>query len=285
MDRIVVVTGSASGIGRATALAFAAAGDTVVATVRDPSTAGDLRAAIAEFGVGARVEVVGLDVTDDDAVTGVLGGVLTRHGRVDVLVNNAGAPFSTTLEETSMSELRRSMEVNFFGVAKTTKAVLPAMREAGDGRLIAVTSLGGVVGQPFTDAYCAAKFAVEGMYESLHPVAAAFRIRVSIVEPGPVETPFDDKTAPVDPVAAGPFAALRAAKDAVMAGGAGRRQDPAAVGEQILAIAGEEHPVLRYQTGKLVARIAGMKLADMTGERITSLTASWLAAPPEGAGE
>src|ERR1700722_18056786 len=208
MNRVVVVTGSSSGIGLATALAFAQAGDAVVATVRDPSRADDLRAAVAEAAL--EVEVVGLDVTDDDAVTRVMRDVLARHGRVDVLVNNAGAPFAATLEELPISEVRRSMEVNFFGVVRTTKAVLPAMRVAGGGRLIAVTSLGGVVGQPFNDAYCAAKFAVEGLYESLPPVAAAFSVHVSIVEPGLVDTRFDEKAAPVDAGASAPFATLRA---------------------------------------------------------------------------
>ena len=286
MNRIVVVTGSARGIGLATVLAFARAGDTVVATVRDPASAGELRTAIGGSGGGgveSGVEIVGLDVSDDDAVTEVIGDVMERHGRVDVLVNNAGAPFTATLEELPLSELHRSMEVNFFGVARTTKAVLPAMREAGHGRLIAVTSLGGVVGQPFNYAYCAAKFAVEGLYESLHPVAAHFGVHVSIVEPGPVDTRFDDKATTTDAVASAPFASIRRNRDAVMESGASRRQPPAEVGEIIVGIADEDNPVLRYQTGKLVSRIAAMKLADMTGERITGLTASWLVNPQETA--
>ena len=278
MNRVVVVTGSSSGIGLATALAFARAGDAVVATVRDPAGADDLRAAVATAEL--KVEVVGLDVTDDDAVAQVIGDVLARHGRVDVLVNNAGAPFTATLEELPISELHRSMEVNFFGVVRTTKAVLPAMRVAGGGRLIAVTSLGGGVGQPFNDAYCAAKFAVEGLYESLHPVAAAFGVHVSIVEPGPVDTRFDEKAMPVAADTAAPFAALRSRYRELMDSGSARRQKPADVGDLIARIADEDRPVLRYQTGKLVSRIAAMKLTDMSGERITALTASWLAAPP-----
>jgi NAD(P)-dependent dehydrogenase (short-subunit alcohol dehydrogenase family) len=278
VNRVVVVTGSSSGIGLATALAFARAGDAVVATLRDPTGADELRAAVAEAEVD--LEVLGLDVTDDEAVARVVGDVLARYGRVDVLVNNAGAPFTATLEELPISELHRSMDVNFFGVVRTTKAVLPAMRAAGGGHLIAVTSLGGVVGQPFNDAYCAAKFAVEGLYESLHPVAAAFGVHVSIVEPGPVDTRFDEKAAPVDAEASAPFATLRARYRELMDSGSARRQPPADVGDLIVGIADEARPVLRYQTGKLVSRIAAMKLADMTGERITALTATWLAEPP-----
>jgi NAD(P)-dependent dehydrogenase (short-subunit alcohol dehydrogenase family) len=261
----------------ATVLSFAARGDTVIATVRNPATSGDLRAAVEK--VGGDVEIVGLDVADGAAVDQVMGSVLDRHGRVDVLVNNAGAPFVATLEELPIEELQRSLNINFFGVARTTKAVLPSMRAAGSGHLVAVTSLGGVVGQPFQDAYCAAKFAVEGLYESLHPVAAAFGIKVSIVEPGPVETRFDDVQKPLDPVAAAPFDVLRARRAAVMKSGDGRRRSPAETGEFIAAVADEEHPALRYQTGGLVRAIAAMKLKDLDGETISTFMAGWLADP------
>jgi NAD(P)-dependent dehydrogenase (short-subunit alcohol dehydrogenase family) len=280
MDRVVVVTGSARGIGRATALAFAARGDTVVATVRDPTTAEGLRAAADDAGL--HIEVTGLDVSDDAAAVEVVERVIGQHGRIDVLVNNAGAPFNATLEELTMDELRRSLDVNFLGVARTTKAALPFMRKAGRGHVIAVTSLGGTVGQPFTDAYCAAKFAVEGLYESLQPVAATFGIHVSIVEPGPVETGFDDKVVLPDPAVSAPFAVLRSRHAAVMASGDGRRQSPEDAGAFIAGVADEAHPVLRYQTGGLVRRIASMKLADLTGEGVTAFTASWLAEPARG---
>jgi len=277
VNRVVVVTGSARGIGKATVLALAARGDTVVATVRNPATSGELRSAVDE--AGGDVEIVGLDVADGAAVDQVMGSVLERHGRVDVLVNNAGAPFNTTLEETPIEELQRSLDINFLGVARTTKAVLPSMREAGRGHLIAVTSLAGVVGQPFQDAYCAAKFAVEGLYESLHPVAAAFGITVSIVEPGPVETRFDDVEKPLDPVASAPFDVLRARRAAVMKSGDGKRRSAEQTGEFIAAVADEEHPLLRYQTGGLVRAIAAMKLKDLDGQTISTFMAGWLADP------
>jgi NAD(P)-dependent dehydrogenase (short-subunit alcohol dehydrogenase family) len=273
------MTGSARGIGKAAVLAFAGRGDTVVATVRNPSTADELRAAAAA--ATGRIEVVGLDVADGAAVDEVMGDVLERHGRVDVLVNNAGAPFTATLEELTIEDIQRSLEINFLGVARTTKAVLPSMRAAGSGHLIAVTSLGGVVGQPFQDAYCAAKFAVEGLYESLHPVAAAFGVKVSIVEPGPVETGFFEVEAPLDPAVSAPFAVLHARRNAVMKSGDGRRRSADETGEFIAAVADEEQPVLRYQTGGLVRAIAAMKLKDMDGQVISSFMAGWLEDPAD----
>src|SRR5262249_28996669 len=142
-----------------------------------------------------------------------------RHGAVDVLVANAGVGALGTLEELSLDELRDAMEVNYFGVVRTTKAVLPGMRARGAGRLVAVSSVGGAFGQPFTDAYCAAKHAVEGLYESLQPVAARFGVHVSIVEPGPVATEFHRKSTRVartSGVDGDPYAELWDRYEAVM---------------------------------------------------------------------
>src|SRR4051794_4761911 len=158
--RVTVITGSSSGIGLACAVAFARAGDTVVATVRDTDRAGPLRQALKSANASAQIAT--LDVGDDSSVTSAIEQVLADHGRIDVLVNNAGLGVAGTLEEITIDEMRAVMEVNFFGVARVTKAVLPSMREAGGGRVIALSSIAGAFGQPFTDGYCASKFALEG---------------------------------------------------------------------------------------------------------------------------
>jgi len=113
-----------------------------------------------------------------------------RPGGIDLLVNNAGAGHRGTLEQLTMDELSHAMALNFFGVARVTKAVLPAMRAARTGRVITVTSLNGVVALPFSDAYNAAKFAVEGLMESLAAVMREFGVYISVLEPGPVRTAF-----------------------------------------------------------------------------------------------
>src|SRR5262245_26817324 len=114
MDRVVLITGTSSGIGLATAVAFATAGDTVVATMRDPSRAGALESAAAAAGV--EVEVGQLDVTDDESVTAAFDRLLSMHGRLDVLVNNAGGGMRGTLEELSIDDLQRSLDLNYLGV-------------------------------------------------------------------------------------------------------------------------------------------------------------------------
>ena len=182
--RVALVTGTSSGIGLETAVGLARAGTTVVATVRDPSRDGALRRAARAAGV--EVDVRTLEVTDADAARACVDGVLADHGRLDVLVNNAGRGSVASLEQTDDDDLREQLEVNYLSVARLTRLVLPAMRAAGRGRVVTVTSVGGVVGQPFSDAYCAAKFAVEGLMQSLAPVVARFGVQVAVVEPAAV---------------------------------------------------------------------------------------------------
>jgi NAD(P)-dependent dehydrogenase (short-subunit alcohol dehydrogenase family) len=280
MNRIVVITGSSSGIGLATALAFARAGDTVVATMRDPSRGGALATAAADAGVA--VEVVTLDVTSDESVAAAIAQVVDEHGRIDVLVNNAGLGTSATLVEPSMDDLQRSLDINYLGAARVTKAVLPVMRAAGHGHVIVVSSVAGVVGQPFNDAYCASKHAVEGLYESLHPVAAALGVRACIVEPGPVATPFHDRSEQInssDPE----IARLKARYKEVIAPGVSRGQPAEEVADVIVAVADQPDAPLRTQTSRFTVRLIDRKIADLSGEAIIAMTSPWIA-PAESAG-
>jgi NAD(P)-dependent dehydrogenase (short-subunit alcohol dehydrogenase family) len=160
--QVAVVTGASSGIGLATAVALARRSCTVVATMRDVGRAHTLVAAAEAAGVA--VETATLDVTSDDSVARCVAGILDRHGRIDVVVNNAGSSHVGTLEEVTIADIQEVIDVNCLGAARVTRAVRPAMRAAGRGRLIAVSSISGVFGQPFSEAYCAAKFALEGLY-------------------------------------------------------------------------------------------------------------------------
>ena len=187
MPSVAVVTGASSGIGLAATRSLAAAGWSVIATARRPGMADPLRELADEV---PGVELRTLDVTSDESVVSCIDSILKDRGGIDLLVNNAGAGHRGTLEQLSMDELSQAMELNFFGVARVTKAVLPAMRAARTGRIITVTSLNGVVALPFSDAYNAAKFAVEGLMESLATVMREFDVYISVLEPGPVRTAF-----------------------------------------------------------------------------------------------
>lgn len=174
---LAIVTGTTSGIGLHTAIQLAQQGVTVIATVRDTARADSLRSAASEAGVD--LDVRALDVTDAEAAR----ALVEAAGPVDILVNNAGRGAVGTLEQLSDQDLQDQLETNYLSVARLTRLVLPGMRERGSGRIVTVTSVGGAVGQPFADAYCGAKFAVEGLMQSLAPVVAPFGIDVAIVEP------------------------------------------------------------------------------------------------------
>lgn len=178
-----LITGVSSGLGRAFAQAALAAGHTVVGTVRSEE---DLRAFEA-LGPGSAHGRI-LDVTDGDAVTAVVAEVERNVGPLDVVVANAGYGLEGTFEETPLAEVRRQFEVNVFGTVATLRAALPFMRQRRSGRLMAVTSMGGLMAVPGMSAYCGSKFALEGILESLDKEVAQFGIHVTAIEPGSFRT-------------------------------------------------------------------------------------------------
>jgi NAD(P)-dependent dehydrogenase (short-subunit alcohol dehydrogenase family) len=273
---IVLITGCSSGIGLATAVAFARQGWVVIASVRDMARSDRLRAALVSSGASA--EIVELDVTDEASITEAIATIIERHGGIDVVVSNAGVGVDGTTEELSVDDFRASLEVNLLGAVRLLHAVLPVMRAAGAGRLIAVSSVAGVIGQPFNDAYCAAKFALEGLFESLHPVLAGHGIFVSVIEPGPVTGEFVDKSARPSPTASakGPYTTQRARFAEVQVGAYDTAQSPAEIAEAIVTVAAAESPPPRIQTSEAVSRLVGVKLHDRSGERIAALTRRWV---------
>lgn len=183
---VSVITGSSTGIGQATALRLARDGHTVVATMRTPQASTLVETAEAEK---LDIDVRALDVTDDEAVKETFESVLRDCGRVDVLVNNAGIGGSGPVEDLDIERYVETMETNFFGAMRCTKAVLPSMREQGSGCIVAVTSQAGRLATPLMTTYCSSKFALEAAMEGLAAEVARLGIRVAIVEPGAILTP------------------------------------------------------------------------------------------------
>ena len=179
--RTWLITGATSGFGRAIAEAALARGDSVVATSRKTDGLQDLAD-------DDRVLVARLDVTDTADRQAAVAAALERFGRIDVLVNNAGRTQVGAVEETTDDELRFLFELHFFGPAALTRLVLPAMRAQGGGAIVQMSSVGGQVTAPGFGAYCATKFALEGLSETLHDEVAGFGIHTLIVEPGAFRT-------------------------------------------------------------------------------------------------
>jgi len=182
LHRVALVTGASSGIGKATAIALAAAGFVTYATARRVETLADLKA--------AGCETLPLDVTDEDSMVAAVRMVEATHGGVDVLVNNAGYGEYGPLEELALDDVRREFETNVFGLLRMSQLVLPGMRARGWGRIINVSSMGGEMALPAGGAYHASKYAVEALSDVLRAEVAAFGVAVSVIQPGGVRTNF-----------------------------------------------------------------------------------------------
>ena len=186
-QRSVIVTGASSGIGLELAVHLAENGFRTYATMRDLARRDALDAEAARRQVSS-LRVLPLDVTQPDSIAQVVQTVAEECGRVDAVVNNAGAQIRGFFEDVPEEELRQIFEVNLLGAMAMTRAVLPGMREAGAGRLIFVSSVGGRIGSPSLTAYCASKFGLEGFGEALALEVAPLGIQVSVVAPPIVNT-------------------------------------------------------------------------------------------------
>jgi NAD(P)-dependent dehydrogenase (short-subunit alcohol dehydrogenase family) len=282
-SRVLVVTGTSTGIGQATALRAAAAGWQVVATMRDTARAAALLEEARRAGV--EVDVQRLDVTDPASIETCLDTVTARYGRLDALVNNAGiSNFDPTMEMSTLDALRTSLEVNFVGVVAVSRLAMPLLRASG-GRLVSVGSVHGAVGQPFNEAYAAAKFAVEGFMESLAPVAAAHGVAVSLVVPGYVADTefgrFPDINRTTIEAASGPYAGTFAdyfswVRNDGWEGAAQSRREVADVVVRTLACPA---PPFRVPTSAWVRDYLAQKLRDVDGSVVQELARTWIGRP------
>ncbi|HEY4024625.1 MAG TPA: oxidoreductase [Pseudonocardiaceae bacterium] len=243
MNKVWLITGANSGFGRAFTEAAVAAGDFVVAAARRPDTLTELVDAHP-----GQVEAVELDVTDQAAGRAVVDGIVARHGRIDVLVNNAGRTHVGAAEETSDAELRDLFDVHFFGPVELVRAALPHMRARRSGAIVQLSSMGGQMSFAGFSAYSATKFALEGLSEALADEVKPLGIKVLIVEPGAfrtglfgnasVSTELDDYRATVG-----------ATRDAVGGGDGAQPGDPAKAAAAIIAALEAERTPLRLPLG------------------------------------
>jgi NAD(P)-dependent dehydrogenase (short-subunit alcohol dehydrogenase family) len=188
---VIFITGSSTGIGLATAVAFGRAGHDVYATMRNPDRAPELASIAGKERLP--IKVLPMDVDNDASVGNAVAGVLAESGRIDVLVNNAGIAVTGPVEELPLAEFRRVMETNYFGALRCIQAVVCGMRERRSGHIINVSSIQGRISIPSYAAYAASKWALEAASEALAQETKSFEIKVSIVEPGMIATPVWDK--------------------------------------------------------------------------------------------
>ena len=184
--KTVLVTGTSKGIGLETALAFGRAGYKVFATMRNTAMASDLKEIIKNESLD--ISISEMNVDSDASVKKCIEAIINEHGKVDVLVNNAGIERHGSVEELSIEDFKSIMETNYFGVLRCTKSLLPIMRKNRNGCIINVASVAGHISNSPLGAYAASKFALEAVSEALAQEVKPFNIRVAIVEPGIINT-------------------------------------------------------------------------------------------------
>jgi NAD(P)-dependent dehydrogenase (short-subunit alcohol dehydrogenase family) len=179
----VLITGTSSGIGEATAQYFLKQGWRVFATARQPEKPGD-------WSRTEQAIPLPLDVTEPESIRSAVDNAIRIAGQLDVLVNNAGVGLAGPLEAIAVEEIERHFQTNFFGSIRMIQEVLPVFRKQKQGVIVNVSSVAGRFGVPFLSPYCAGKFALEGLSESLYYELLPFNIRIKLIEPGGIKTSF-----------------------------------------------------------------------------------------------
>lgn len=263
---VVLITGCSSGFGHAAALAFAKAGDTVYASMRDTGRAGPLREAAAAQGLELRITA--LDVTRPESFPAVIGAIVREAGRLDVLVNNAGVLHPGAFEDLSEAALREVMETNFFGPFLLARAALPQMRSQRGGFIIMISSLSGVAGLPGDVAYTASKFAVEGATEALRHEVDRWNVRLALVEAGMYATRILDRdftagsVLPAHYPPDSPYRQLIERRLRETRARLPQALDPAIIGNLLVTIARSDGRQLRWPADDVARRVLGTMLAQ-----------------------
>jgi NAD(P)-dependent dehydrogenase (short-subunit alcohol dehydrogenase family) len=255
------ITGVSTGFGLELAKLALEQGHTVAGTARRPA---DL-AAFEALAPG-RAHAFHLDLTEASTVPGVVAQVIERLGQVDVVVNNAGYGTAGAIEEVTDEQIRRQMEVNFFGALAVMRAFLPYLRRQRKGWILNLSSIAGVLANPGLGLYCASKFALEAVSEALAKEVAPLGIKVVIIEPGPFRTDFAGRSLVVAP-AIPDYAATAGAMRRYFEQANGRQAgDPVKAARAMLELVNMENPPLRLAMGNRAVDLIRNKLESQLAE-------------------
>lgn len=247
-QNVALVTGASSGIGKAAASALVKAGYAVIGTSRSASKVKPVEG----------VTIIDLDVASESSVQSAVAHVMSTHGRIDVLVNNAGIGSSGAAEESSTAQAQQIFDINVFGVIRLTNAVLPIMRAQQRGRIVNLSSVLGIIPQPYMAVYAATKHAIEGYSESLDHELREFGVRVALVEPAYTNTSFEaNSVRPDQPLPV--YAERRRVFEEFVADAVQQGDDPAVVAKVIVAAATDKNPKIRYAGSPRTASVSTMR--------------------------
>ena len=256
MKKVWFITGCSTGFGRAIASYVLSIGHNVVITARNISDISDL-----VVGYESTALVLSLDVTKPEQITDAVNKAIERFGSIDVLVNNAGIGYFGAVEESEDDAVRHMFEINFFGLANMTKAVLPTMRNQRSGHIINIASIGGLVAFPALGYYNASKFAVDGLSESLSKEVAHLGIHVTIVAPSGFRTDWAGRSADNSKIVIADYADTAGANKSFIRGYSGNQPgDPNRAAQAIVKAVESKEPPLRLLLGAAALKGAMAKL-------------------------
>jgi short-subunit dehydrogenase len=257
-----LITGISSGLGKALSESVIENGDFVIGTFRQQSQVDEFNKSNTKNSQG-----VLLDITNEKDVEKGIEKIISEHGKIDVLVNNAGMGFVGAIEETSMKEVRNVFEPNFFGTLKLTQTVLPFMRREKNGHIIQISSHGGIKAFAGFGIYNASKFALEGFSEAMAQEVALLGIKVSIVEPGPFRTNFAGNGLGQAKNIIHDYSETAGAFRTKLKGVDGKQEgDPMKASKAIIDLVNSENPTLRLPLGKVALKTIGMKLESVKSD-------------------
>jgi len=289
MNKIAVITGTSSGLGSQIAVQMAQQGYKVYATMRNLAKKSPLEALAKKTGVSLQMKC--LDVEDVKSIKRCIQEIIEEEQRIDVFVNNAGAGFVKTTEQATEEEIRKIININFMSVIFCCKEVIPFMRKQREGRIINISSVGGLVGQPFNEVYCAAKFGVEGYTESLATyLEDALNIKFTVIEPGGIVSQFSNKVLenlknsqnemPEEYVTL-----FNKFLSSPMRSEEGVYQTADEVAQVVIKCVLEENPPLRVRTSEWANSFCNLKIkTDPTGKLITDNVKKVVLATPSSSG-
>jgi NAD(P)-dependent dehydrogenase (short-subunit alcohol dehydrogenase family) len=264
--RVALITGASSGMGKDIALRLISVGYIVYGAARRIERMNDIEAA---GGIA-----VSMDITDDGSVVSAIDRIIADHGRIDVLINNAGYGQFGALEDVPIAVGRRQMEVNLIGLARVTQLVLPHMRRRKFGKIINISSTGGKVASPLGGWYHASKFALEGYSDSLRNEVRPFGIDVVVIEPGGIESEWGGIAEGEAELYSGEGAyADLVVKMRRMMSGMGKMPPPSIVSDLIIRALEASRPRTRYHAGRLAGPMLFMRrwLSDRAMDRLIML--------------
>ena len=256
------VTGCSTGFGREIVKQLLAEGIRTVVTARRPDSIADLVEGHEQIALALE-----LDVTKPEQIESAVAQAEAHFGRIDVLVNNAGYGYFAAIEEGEDAEIRRQFEVNVFGLAALTRRVLPGMRERRAGHIFNFSSIGGMTAHPTLGYYCATKFAVEALSESLSKEITPLGINVTIVEPSGFRTDWAGRSATTPKVEIEDYAPTAGRLRRILAEDSGSQKgDPVRAAEILIKVASEAEPPLRLPLGSYAHGILSSRLDELRGQ-------------------